>query len=272
LIRTVNILIFIFGFGCQINSLNAQVEVAEKIILTGTTDTERQIKNLHTPNQQDAGVSAIAVQKNQVSYGVASGVNTLNISLPIQPTGYTSGLKINFLSTDINTGSVQINVNNLGNVNLLKNGNLPLDSAEILAGQIVTVIYDGQNFQVISKLNQPCPSGFVDVNADFCIQTNEQDSASFWDAILHCGSLNAELCNWNDWYIACANAANLSIMNITGNWEWINDGGNNSASAVPLTSNTAHIVGNPNCENRFTGDINNSNGIVLRTYRCCYRK
>ncbi len=78
---------------------------------------------------------------------------------------------------------------------------------------------------VINSNVDTCPSGFVSVNDEYCIEKNERTATTWWNAVATCGSLNAHLCKWDEWYFAATNAIPLGLINLTGAWEWVADGG-----------------------------------------------
>jgi len=242
----------------------AQVEVKEKIVLTGATPADRQIKGLAYPDSASSAISASSVISGQLIYDVASGTDTLYLEFSPAPPTYARGMQLNFKSPSINhNGPVWINVNGLGLKQLVKNVNQPLDSAEILAGQIISAIYDGSAFQVTSKLNRPCPWGFVDVNDNYCIQQNENPTIGFYIAMKDCGDKNAALCTWSEWYYACQKTS-LGLSNMNDNFEWIGDAANYTSSQV-----NARVAGSPTCQNPASIALTAASN---KPYRCCYRK
>lgn len=68
------------------------------------------------------------------------------------PNQYFVGLQINFKATTANTGAATLNVNGLGAIAIKKLKSVTLADNDIVAGQIVTVIYDGTNFQMQSQI------------------------------------------------------------------------------------------------------------------------
>lgn len=68
-------------------------------------------------------------------------------------TAYTTGQVFNFKANTANTGACTLNVNSLGAKTIKKNVSDDLETGDILASKIVSVIYDGTNFQLISL---PC--------------------------------------------------------------------------------------------------------------------
>lgn len=64
-------------------------------------------------------------------------------------TSYVTGLKFYIKVANSNAGATTINVNGLGAKALLKQVSTPLSANDILAGQLINVMYDGTNFQLI---------------------------------------------------------------------------------------------------------------------------
>lgn len=72
------------------------------------------------------------------------------ITLDPAPTAYTTGMVLHFKANTANTGAATLNVNSLGAVAIKKNYNQDLVTGDIQANQMVSVVYDGTNFQAIS--------------------------------------------------------------------------------------------------------------------------
>jgi len=68
---------------------------------------------------------------------------------PVLP-AYITGMPIHFKAANANTGASTLNVNALGVKDIKKNYNAALVADDIKAGQMVTVVYDGVNFQMLS--------------------------------------------------------------------------------------------------------------------------
>lgn len=81
-----------------------------------------------------------------------AGTDTYVITLSPIPTSYTAGMMIRFKADVANTGPATLNVNSLGAKTIKKNGSVDLNDNDIVAGQVVTVVYDGTNFQLVSKV------------------------------------------------------------------------------------------------------------------------
>jgi hypothetical protein len=86
--------------------------------------------------------------------GGASDAYVITVS-PV-PTSYIAGMVFRFKANTVNTGEATLNVNGLGAKTIKKNLNIDLATGDIVAGQLVEVMYDGTNFQMISS-SQPRP-------------------------------------------------------------------------------------------------------------------
>lgn len=84
------------------------------------------------------------------SYATDTGTDdSYIITLSPAPTLYIEGMQFSFKANTANIGACTINVNGLGTKSIKKNVNVDLADNDILAGQIVCVVYDGTNFQLI---------------------------------------------------------------------------------------------------------------------------
>jgi hypothetical protein len=80
---------------------------------------------------------------------------------------YAAGQMFNFVAAGTNaTSSVTLNLNGLGAKTVTKKGTLALAAGDILAGQVITVVYDGARFQITNAvyLSAPPPIGDVTPN------------------------------------------------------------------------------------------------------------
>lgn len=90
------------------------------------------------------------------SYAADTGAaNAYIITLAPAPTAYAAGQCFRFKATNANTSASTLNVNGLGAKSIKGNGGASLASGEIQAGQMVTVQYDGTNFQLTSQSLSP---------------------------------------------------------------------------------------------------------------------
>lgn len=94
------------------------------------------------------GATVGQVQNGAISYAVATGSsNAYAITLTPAVTSYVAGQAFTFQANFTNTGAATLNVNSLGAKTIKREGSTDLRASDIANGQIVTVIYDGTNFQ-----------------------------------------------------------------------------------------------------------------------------
>lgn len=92
-----------------------------------------------------AGISTLDADARY--YAADAGANdTYVITLSPVPVAYVTGMTIRFKANTVNTGAATLNVNSLGAKTIVKGVNTTLADGDILAGQLVTLIYDGTNF------------------------------------------------------------------------------------------------------------------------------
>lgn len=106
------------------------------------------------------------VMNSTLTYDYAAdsvGSDAYAITLTPAPTAYVTGQRFTFKAGTANTGAATLNVNSLGAKTIKKNYNVDLLTGDILANQIVEVVYDGTNFQLVSASSQ---GNSYSVNAD----------------------------------------------------------------------------------------------------------
>lgn len=81
-------------------------------------------------------------------------------------TAYAAGQVFTFKATNANTGASTVNVNSLGVKSIKKNVSAALTGGEILASAIVTIVYDGTNFQLFTPTAFTTPVVRTYLNAD----------------------------------------------------------------------------------------------------------
>lgn len=99
---------------------------------------------------RDQYASAAQIQDGALIYGgTSSGTNTITCSLTPAITAYVTGMVIRFVAGGANTGAATINVNSVGAKDIKKDVSSALVANDIVTGQLVTLVYDGTNFQLI---------------------------------------------------------------------------------------------------------------------------
>lgn len=99
-----------------------------------------------------AGTASPITSGFVAGYAADAGANdAYAVTLSPAPAALTAGLVVHFKANTANTGNATLNVNGLGAKNILKNHDQTLSDGDIEAGQIVTVVYDGTQFQMQSQ-------------------------------------------------------------------------------------------------------------------------
>jgi len=76
------------------------------------------------------------------------------VSIPAVSALY-SGLTVTFTANTLNTEGATLEITEMGDLDaILKNGDTALATGDIVAGQVVVVVFDGSNWQMISQLAQ----------------------------------------------------------------------------------------------------------------------
>lgn len=235
-----------------------QIYIDNSIELSNTNASSRQIKNLGDVYDSTNITSAGDVQNNNLIFIEASGTDSIYGATQFDYVPYIAGTALIVKIDSNNSSSVTININGYGEKNILKNVSDTLITNDLLAGQLIYLIYDGVNFQMINSIEKFCPSGFIEVNKSYCIQQDENPAQNLWNAVLNCKNKGAKLCTWHEWYYACQKSS-LSLSNMTNNFEWLNCPVNNP--------NQSGVMGDGDC---VTGSANAA--TTLRNFRCCYAR
>lgn len=93
----------------------------------------------------------VITQKCPQIYAVDTGAtNSAQITLTPVLSAYAAGQMINFKAAAPNTGAITLQVDVLGVQSIKNSAGSNLSSGDIVAGQIVTVVYNGTYFQLVS--------------------------------------------------------------------------------------------------------------------------
>lgn len=169
---------------------------ADDVVIPAATTTTGGIVGIATATETTTGTDTglavtpsslpIQLQDNKYTFAVdAEASDTYVITLSPAPAAYAAGQVFHFDANTINTGAASLNVNALGAKTIVKHHDLTLASGDIEAGQHVTVMYDGTNFQMLSQLgNVPAGGGggmpfktFILITPHHFIQDNTSDGA-----------------------------------------------------------------------------------------------
>jgi hypothetical protein len=99
--------------------------------------------------------TAVNTTQTYTNFAVDTGTANAYVLTFSFPTvvAYSQGLEIVFLASNTNTGASTVNINGLGPVSILTTTFADLGAGAITAGSIVTIVYDGLEFQLLSGNN-----------------------------------------------------------------------------------------------------------------------
>jgi hypothetical protein len=80
-----------------------------------------------------------------------SGSDTITASATPTPGAYYAGQTFRFVAAGANTGAPTLNISGLGAKSIVKDGTTVLVAGDIPSGSVVEVVFDGTNFQLLSK-------------------------------------------------------------------------------------------------------------------------
>lgn len=86
----------------------------------------------------------------QTEYNATGSGGAYSLNYPASVSSLTSGLSFTFKANHTNTGAATLDVNGSGPIAIKTAVSSDLSANDILVGQVVTVVYDGTNFQMVS--------------------------------------------------------------------------------------------------------------------------
>ena len=120
-----------------------QIDAAASISdINGGTASDSYLTPLQTEG------SKYLTQYGNKIFATASGTNTYATNLTPPITSYITGMSMIANFVNANTGTSSININGLGQRNILKNG-VGLLASNIEANGMYKLLYDGSNFQIM---------------------------------------------------------------------------------------------------------------------------
>jgi hypothetical protein len=244
--------------------VRGQWDVPVPVVLTGAAPDQRQLTGLSDPADSTAAVSLAAARDNVLTYATASGTAELTIELTPPPSAYMAGMTVHILPIEANASGAQLNVNGLGPRPLLKQGGLPLDSADLFPGIPVKLVYDGSAFLILGSSYLPCRPGYRAVAREFCIEDSSRAAVNFYTAAATCTALGGRLCTFSEWTHACRVVP--GFMSTVPSVEWVDSAANNATDAKRLgygSDGSATPEGSGCAYGGTTAPTNTSR------YRCC---
>lgn len=95
---------------------------------------------------------ARTVRDSKHTYAADTGAaNAYVVTLVPAPSAYVTGMVVRFKAANANTTTSTINVNTLGAKTIKKDHDVNLEAGDIEANQMVTLIYDGTDFEMVSQ-------------------------------------------------------------------------------------------------------------------------
>lgn len=94
------------------------------------------------------GSMPISQSGREIYAASTTGNDTYVVTLSPVPLAYTNGMTVRFNADVGNTGAATLNVNGLGAIALTRPSGTALSTGDITAGNVVTAVYDGTNFQI----------------------------------------------------------------------------------------------------------------------------
>lgn len=161
-----------------------------------------------SPSSSNKFITQKDLQIGSEIYAADAGSNdTYVITLSPAPAAYVTGMTIRFKANTANTGAATLNVNSLGAKTIKKSYNSDLTTGDIVASQVVEVIYDGTNFQIQSVL-----SGSISVvNSG---QTTKDLSTVGTQTIAHGLGITPKIVRFSMQYGDGASGASVTIFSI----------------------------------------------------------
>jgi hypothetical protein len=139
----------VFQLQAPVAAIPASTTQAGIALLAQQSDatTGTDVSKIITP-----GVMAQAIQKNSFTYATAGGTaNALTLTLAPVPASLYTGMAVEFLAPNANTGAATLNVNGLGAKPIISAG-AALTANAILLGVVYSAVYDGTSFHLQSQL------------------------------------------------------------------------------------------------------------------------
>ena len=109
-----------------------------------------KITNLANGTNSTDAVNVSQLQSGVTRYLSVSGTDTLTASLTPALGAYAAGNAFVFTVANTNTSSVTINIDSLGAKAITRDGTTALAAGDLVAGEVVIIVYDGTRFQVIN--------------------------------------------------------------------------------------------------------------------------
>jgi hypothetical protein len=112
-----------------------------------------KITNLANGTAATDAATVAQIQSNGAALVTVTGTDTLIGTLSPALTTYVTGAVYYFVAPATNTGAVTLNIDTLGAKAVTRDGTTALVAGDLVSGEMVSVVYDGTRFQLISPVN-----------------------------------------------------------------------------------------------------------------------
>lgn len=236
-----------------------QWNVPTGVVLDGSDAAQRKVTGLASPTSNDAGASMITDRSGGASLGIAEGLDLLITALDPPLDAYRPGLRITLVPMESNSGDAAVNVNGLGSVPIRKNVDEPLDSADLQAGIPADLVFDGAVFQLTDQVHPACPSGFIAIGREACVERVSHDAVNWYGSSYYCGQRGFRLCSFAEFIQACRMPG--GILGSIVDYEWVDEAANHA--------NYAKMMGNSDILGIDCRAGSLRTPLATARYRCC---
>ncbi|NQV52152.1 MAG: hypothetical protein HQ500_03170 [Flavobacteriales bacterium] len=167
--------------------------------------------------------------------GVGINVDNPNYALDVQPVNDSLAIYVRPHTATAGVIAMQDVVNNF-NVGLsvadtlLSTYKIVLPDTAPLPGQVLQFNASLGRLEWQTIENTTCPSGYSQVNSNFCIETSAHTGDNWFQAADTCTANQATLPSWAEWY------SGTQVVGVdwsgTNTWEWLDQASQNNASIV----------------------------------------
>ena len=240
----------------SIASLRAQVTVDVPIHFSGP-DSERTVDGLGAPLHHEALITVEGSVRAEWAWATASLVaDTLDLVLTPAPDTLRDGMLLRFAAPSIIAGSTWIRVDTLAPKELVRTDGMPPADGDLSSGQVCEILFAGGRFHLLSAAAKGCPQGYLQVNANYCMEAASAAPMGWFAASDHCEARGGKLCTWTEYQAGCYFLAG-QFTNIFTEWEWIDDTSNHTHGANQVARTT--------CQGHRTRIV-----TVPGRVRCCH--
>ena len=192
------------------------------------------------------------IQSNSTTFLTAAGTDTITATASPTLTAYASGNLFTFVVANTNTTAVTLNVDSLGAKAITRDGTTALAAADLVATEVVVVVYDGTRFQVVN------PNAFTNLRVSGTLGVTGATTltgAATLSAALTYGGVTLSNAVTGTGNMVLATSPILTTPNI----------GTPSAGVISACTSTAMVVTNPTITNYVESVVAIGNSSTTQT-------